>query len=176
MTVCGQYSTGRMCVCGSPMSALGQKRTFQSRADVGFTSNSGHYGGGLQNSFAGLAQNHPRKFALTFPRYNEVSAAMESSARFAVVLLLRHGGLVAAEFSEDHYQLVGTVKPRNMYAVVSVVVPRDLEHVGRSVVVKLHGQRIRREDVVGDITAPLSGDVFICGRVGDVCRQYPTRI
>src|SRR5215471_16829660 len=27
------------------MSALGQKRTFQSRADVGFTSNSGHYGG-----------------------------------------------------------------------------------------------------------------------------------
>jgi hypothetical protein len=38
---------------------------------------------------------------------------MESSARFVVVLLLRHGGLVAAEFSEDHYQLVGTVKPRN---------------------------------------------------------------
>jgi hypothetical protein len=26
-----------------------------------------------------------------------------------------------------------------------------------------------------DVTAPLSGDVFICGRVGDVCRQYPTR-
>jgi hypothetical protein len=39
------------------------------------------------------------------------SAAMESSARFVAVLLLRHGGLVAAEFSEDHYQLVGTVKP-----------------------------------------------------------------
>jgi hypothetical protein len=40
--------------------------------------------------------------------------------------------------------------------------------------VKLHSQRIRREDLVGDITAPLSGDVFICGRVGGVCRQYPT--
>ena len=100
---------------------------------------------------------------------------MESSARFAVVLLLRHGGLVAAEFSEDHYQLVGTVKPRNMYAVVSVVVPRDLEHVGRSVVVKFHGQRVRREDVIGDVTAPSSSDVFIGGRAGHVCRQYPTR-
>jgi hypothetical protein len=34
---------------------------------------------------------------------------MESSARFAVLLLLRHGSLVAAEFSEDHHQLVGTL-------------------------------------------------------------------
>src|SRR5262249_39721701 len=147
----------------------------KSRADVRFTSESGHYGGGLQNSFAGLAQNHPRKFAPSFPRYDEVSAAMESSARFAVVLLLRHGGLVAAEFSEDHYQLVGTVKPRNTHAVVSVVVPRDLEHVGRSVVVKFHSQCIRREDVVSDVTTPLPGDVFICGRVCDFCGQYPTR-
>ena len=99
---------------------------------------------------------------------------MEGSARFVLVLLLRHGGLVAAEFSEDHYQLVGTVKPRNMYAVVSVVVPRDLEHVGRSVVVKFHSQCIRREDVVSDVTTPLPADVFICCRVGRVCRQYPT--
>jgi len=101
---------------------------------------------------------------------------MESSARFAVVLLLRHGGLVAAEFSEDHYQLVGTVKPRNIYAVVSVVVPRDLEHVGRSVVVKFHSQCIRREDVVSDVTTPLPGDIFICCRVGRVCRQSNPQI
>jgi hypothetical protein len=66
-------------------------------------------------------------------------------------------------------------EPINMYAVVDIGVFRLLEHIGRSVVVKFHGQRIRREDVVGDVTAPLSGDVFICGRVGDVCRQYPTR-
>src|SRR6516164_270379 len=132
--------------------------------------------GGLQNSFAGLTQNHPRKFAPAFPSCDEVSAAMESSARFAIVLLLRHGGLVAAEFSEDHYQLVGTVKPRNMYAVVSVVVPRDLEHVGRSVVVKFHSQCIRREDVVSDVTTPLPGDIFICCRVGRVCRQSNPQI
>jgi hypothetical protein len=31
---------------------------------------------------------------------------------------------------------------------------RDLEHIGRSVVVKFHGQRIRREDVVGDPPPP----------------------
>src|SRR5689334_21707431 len=106
---------------------------------------------------------------------DEVSAAMERSARFVLVPLLRHGGLVAAQFTEDHYQLVGTVKPINTHAVVGVGVLRDLEYIGRSVVVKFHGQGIRREDVVGDITAPLSGDVFICGRVGDVCRKYPTR-
>ena len=100
---------------------------------------------------------------------------MESSARFVVVLLLRHGGMATVEFSEGRYQLVGTVKPMNTYAVVGVGVLRDLEHVGRSVVVKFHGRRIRREDVVGDVTAPLSGDVFIFGRVGDVGREYPTR-
>ena len=55
----------------------------------------------------------------------------------------------------------GIVEPINTYAVVGVGVFRDLEHIGRSVVVKFHGQRIRREDVVGDVTAPLSGDVFM---------------
>ena len=100
---------------------------------------------------------------------------MEGSARFVVVLLLCHGGMATVEFSEDHYQLVGTVKPRNTYAVVGVGVFRDLENVGRSVVVKFHGQGIRREDVIADVTAPLSGDVFGCDRVGDVCRQYPSR-
>src|SRR6516162_2941467 len=99
---------------------------------------------------------------------------MESSARFVLVLLLRHSGMATVEFSEDHYQLVGTVKPTNTYAFVGVGVLRDLEHIGRSAVVKFHGQGIRREDVVGDVTTPLSGDVFICRRVGDVCRQYPT--
>ena len=92
---------------------------------------------------------------------------MERSARFVVVLLLRH--LAAAEFSENRDRLfAGIVEPINTYAVVGVGVFRDLEHIGRSVVVKFHGQRIRREDVVGDVTAPLSGDVLICGRVGDV--------
>ena len=66
---------------------------------------------------------------------------MESAARFVLVLLLRHGGMATIEFSEDHYQLVGTVKPMNTYAVVGVGVVRDLEHVGRSAVVKFHGQR-----------------------------------
>ena len=99
---------------------------------------------------------------------------MEESARFVATPLLHH--LAAAEFSENRVRLFAdSVDPINTYAVVAVVVFRDLEHVGRSVVVKLHGQRIRREDVVGDITAPLSGDVFICGRAGHVCRQYPTR-
>ena len=60
-------------------------------------------------------------------------------------------------------------------AVVGVGVFRDLEHIGRSVVVKFHRQRIRREDVVSDVTTPLPGDVFICGRIGSVCRQQPTR-
>ena len=97
---------------------------------------------------------------------------MESSARFVVVLLLRH--LAAAEFSENRDRLFGSVEPIDAYAVVGVGVFRDLEHIGRSVVVKFHSQRIRREDVVSDVTAPLSGDVFGCGRVGDVCRQCPT--
>ena len=123
---------------------------------------------------AGLACKPPRKFAPTFPRYDEVSAAMESSPRFVAALLLRHGG--ADEFSENGDRLFAfTVEPINTYAVVDVGVFRDLELIGRSAVVKFHGQRIRREDVVGNVTAPLSGDVFICGRVGDVCRQYPTR-
>jgi len=99
----------------------------------------------------------------------------KAPARFVVVLLLCHGGLVTVEFSEGHYQLVGTVKPVNTYAVVGVGVFRDLEHIGRSVVVKFHRQRIRREDVVSDVTTPLPGDVFICGRIGSVCRQQPTR-
>src|SRR5438477_12889983 len=98
---------------------------------------------------------------------------MEWSTRLVTVLLLRHGGSVASEFSENRDRLFAvTVEPINTYAVVGVSVFRDLEHIGRSAVVKFHGQRIRREDV--DVTAPLSGDVFICRRVGDVCRQYPT--
>src|SRR6516165_9348169 len=97
---------------------------------------------------------------------------MESSARFVVVLLLRHGGMATVEFSEGRYQLVGTVKPMNTYAVVGVGVLRDREHIVRSTVVKFHGQRIRREDVVGDVTTPLSSDVFGCGRVGG---QHPAR-
>ena len=97
---------------------------------------------------------------------------MERSARFVVVLLLRH--LAAAEFSENRDRLFAIVEPIDTYAVVGVGVFRDLEHIDRSAVMKFHGQRIRREDVVGDVTAPLSGDVFICGRVGDVCCQYPT--
>src|SRR5262249_39888471 len=113
------------------------------------------------------------KFAPTFPRYNDVSAAMERSAWFVVVLLLRHG--VAAEFSENRVRLFAvSVEPINTYGVVGVGVFRDPEHIGRSVVVKFHGQRIRREDVVGDVTAPLSSDVFIFGRVCDVCNLYPT--
>ena len=75
---------------------------------------------------------------------------MESSAGFVVVLLLRH--LAAAEFSEDRNRLFVFVEPIDTYAVVGVGVLRDLEHIGRSVVVKFHGQRIRREDVVGDVT------------------------
>ena len=102
-------------------------------------------------------------------RNDEVSAAMESSARFVAVPLLRH--LAAAELSENRDR----VEPISTYAVVGVGILRDLEHIVRSVVAKFHGQRIRREDVVGDVTTPLSGDVFICGRVGHLCRQYPTR-
>jgi hypothetical protein len=34
---------------------------------------------------------------------------MESSARFVVVLLLRHGGMATVEFSEGRYQLIGTL-------------------------------------------------------------------
>src|SRR6516164_7386134 len=120
------------------------------------------------------SQRHPRRFAPTFSKYDEVSAAMERSARFVAVPLLHH--LAAAELSENRVRLFAdSVDPINTNTVVCVVVFRDLERIVRSVVVKFHGQRIRREDVVGDITTPLSGDVFICGRVGDVCRQYPTR-
>src|SRR5262252_6933969 len=101
-------------------------------------------------------------------------AATESSARFVVAPLLRH--LTAAELSENRVRLFAdSVDPINTYAVVGVVVFRDLEHIDRSVVVEFHCQRVRREDVVGDVTAPLSGDVLISGRVGHLCRQYPTR-
>jgi hypothetical protein len=68
---------------------------------------------------------------------DEVSAAMESSARFVVVLLLRH--LAAAEFSENRDRLFGSVEPIDTYAVVGVGVFRDLERIGRSIVVKFHG-------------------------------------
>src|SRR5713101_2509886 len=96
---------------------------------------------------------------------------MEWSTRLVTVLLLRHGGSVADEFGENRDRLFAvTVEPINTYAVVGVGVFRDLEHIGRSAVVKFHGQRSRGEDVVGDITAPLPGDVVICRRVGDVCR------
>ena len=65
---------------------------------------------------------------------------MERSARFVLVLPLRHGGMATVEFSEGHYQLVGTVKPMNTYAVVGVGVLRDLEHIVRSAIVKFYGQ------------------------------------
>ena len=90
---------------------------------------------------------------------------MESSAQFVVVLLLRHSGLAAAEFSENRDQLfAGIVEPIDTDAVVGVGVFGDLEHNGRSAVVKFHRQRIWREDVVSDITAPLSEDVGISRR------------
>src|SRR6516225_5612974 len=60
-------------------------------------------------------------------------AAMESSARFVAVLLLRH--LATAEFSENRDRLFGSVEPINTNAVVGVGVFRDLEHISRSVVV-----------------------------------------
>jgi hypothetical protein len=77
--------------------------------------------------------------APNFSKYDEVSAALEKSARFAAVLLLRH--LAAAEFSENRDRLFGSVEPINTYAVVGVSVLRDLEYIVRSVVVKFHGQR-----------------------------------
>src|SRR3974377_1254028 len=96
------------------------------------------------------------------PAARRVSAAMESSARFVAVLLLRHGGIVADDFSENRYRFFASiVEPINTYAVIGIGVFRDLEHISWSAVVKFHGQRIRREDVVGDITAPLSGNAFI---------------
>ena len=77
---------------------------------------------------------------------------MEWSARFAAVLLLRH--LATVEFSENRDRLFGPVEPINTNAVVGVGVFRDLEYIGRSVVMKFHGQRIRRKDVVSGVTAP----------------------
>jgi hypothetical protein len=44
-------------------------------------------------------------------RNDEVSAAMERSARFAAILLLRH--LATAEFSENRDRLFGSVEPVN---------------------------------------------------------------
>jgi hypothetical protein len=75
-----------------------------------------------------------------------LSAAMKRPARLVVVLLLRH--LAAAEFSENRDRLFGSIEPINTYAVVGVGVFPDLEHIGRSVVVKFHGQCIRREDII----------------------------
>jgi hypothetical protein len=106
----------------------------------------------------------------------EVSATVERPARFVAVLLLRHGGTVVGEFTKNRNRLfAGTVEPINTHAVIGVGVFRDLEHIGRSAVVKFHGQRIRREDVVGDVTAPLSGDVIICRRIGNICRTDPSQ-
>jgi hypothetical protein len=66
-----------------------------------------------------------------------LSAAMEWSARLVVVLLLRHGASAANELSENRDRLfAGTVDPINTYAVVAVGVFRDLEQIGRSLVVK----------------------------------------
>src|SRR6516162_9139098 len=128
-----------------------------------------------------MATNHcprsiPARIVYRTPLYSVIgadqkcdSAAMERSARFVALLLLRHR--LASEFSEDRDRLLaGTVEPIDTYAVVGVGIFRYLEHIGRSGVVKFHSQRVRREDVVGDVTAPLSGDAFICRRVGDVCR------
>src|SRR6516225_6420001 len=134
----------------------------------------------------------PARIVYRIPLYSIIgadqkcdSAAMERSARFVAVLLLRHGGSAAAEFSENRDRLfAGVVEPINTYAVVGVSVFRDLEHIGRSAVVKFHGQRIRREDVVGDVAAPLSGDIFICHCTGAVwrtdqrqnCNRYKPRV
>ena len=55
---------------------------------------------------------------------------MERSARLVAVLLLRH--LASGEFSENRVRLFAdSVDPINTYAVVGVVVFRDLEHIGR---------------------------------------------
>ena len=43
------------------------------------------------------------------------------------------------------------VEPIDTYAVVGVGLFRNLEHIFRSGVMKLYGQRIGREDVVGDV-------------------------
>jgi hypothetical protein len=95
---------------------------------------------------------------------------MEWSTRLVTVLLLRHGASVATEFSENRDRLFAlTVDPINTYAVFAKGVFRNLEHIGWSGVVKFHRQRIRRKDVVSDVAAPLSGDVFACHCVGDVC-------
>src|SRR5215469_10023547 len=89
------------------------------------------------------------------------SAAVERSAWFVAVLLLRHLGIVADKFSENRDRLFARiVDPINTHAVIGVGVFRDLEQIGWSGVVKSHGQGIRREDVVSDVTAPLTGDVF----------------
>jgi hypothetical protein len=114
-------------------------------------------------------------FQLECPLRNALRRAdltsMERPPRLIAFLLLHHGLCVAAEFRENGDRpLAGSVNPINTYAVVGVSVFRDLERIGRSAVVKFHGQRIRREDVVGDVTTPLSGDVFICHCVGGVCR------
>jgi integration host factor subunit beta len=93
-----------------------------------------------------------------------VSAAMESSARFVVVLLLRHGGMATIEFSEDHYQLVGTVKPMNAYAVVGVGVLCDLEHIGRSGVVKFHSLYQRDIEKIVNV---IFGEIVEALRRGD---------
>jgi hypothetical protein len=99
------------------------------------------------------------------------SAAVKSSARFIAVLLLRHLGIVANEFSENRNRLFARiVDPINTHAVISVGVFRNLEQIGGSGVVKFHGQGIWSEDVVCDVTAPLSGDVIIRRRVGHACR------
>jgi hypothetical protein len=90
------------------------------------------------------------------------SAAVESSARFIAVLLLRHLGIVANEFSENRNRLFARiVDPINTHAVIGVGVFRNLEQIGGSGVVKFHGQGIWSKDVVGDVPAPLSGDVFV---------------
>jgi hypothetical protein len=125
---------------------------------------------GGKADIAQTTRNTTEKKKLRAEPYS-VSAAVERSAWFVAVLLLRHGGTVANEFSKNRDRLfAGIVEPINPYAVIGVGVFRDLEHIGRSAVVKFHGQCIRREDVVGDVTAPLSGDVFICHCIGAVCR------
>ena len=53
---------------------------------------------------------------------------MESAARFVVVPLLRHSGLVTAEFSENRDQLFVAVEPIDTYAVVGVGVFPKSEH------------------------------------------------
>src|SRR5215470_16405469 len=74
-----------------------------------------------------MATNHrprsiPARIVYRIPRYSMIradqkcdSAAMERSARFVAVLLLRHSGSVAAEFSENRDRLFADIVERPLW-------------------------------------------------------------